>query len=53
MRDPQDPLAQLVFQDLQDYKDHQALLEIQETGAPQGVQVSQALMACQDPRVPC
>lgn len=53
MKDPQDPLAQLVFLDLQDYKDPRARLEILVTGAPQGVQVWQVLTVCQDPRVPC
>lgn len=45
--------AQLVSQVPQVYRAPQVLLEILGTGVPQGVLVSQGLMVCQDPQVPC
>lgn len=53
MKDHQDPPAQLVFLDLQDYKDPQALLEILVTGALLVALVCLVLMVCQVPLVPC
>lgn len=53
MKDHRDPLAQLVFQVPQAYKDPQALLEIPETGALLVVLVCLVLMVWQDPLVPC
>lgn len=53
MRGPLDLQALRVSLDPPVCKDLQEWLEIQETGVPLGEMVSQGLMVCQDPLVPC